>query len=157
MPNLDRFDIAILNCLQEDARATNVEIAERVNLSPSPCLRRIRNLEKSGVLQGYRATIGRKEVGLALTVFVEIKVGQHSRENSEAQQQALLAIPEVVSAFLISGTADFLAEVVVADLPAYEKLLTETLLALPGVSDIRSNFAIRTIKTAGPLKLPERK
>ena len=75
MPNLDKFEIAILKVLQEDARATNVEIAERVNLSPSPCLRRIRNLEKSGVLRGYRADIDRKEVGLGLTVFVEIKVG----------------------------------------------------------------------------------
>ena len=157
MPNLDKFDIAILRCLQEDARATNVEIAEKVNLSPSPCLRRIRNLEKSGVLRGYRADIDRKEVGLGLTVFVELKVGHHSRENSEAQQKALLAIPEIVSCFLISGTADFLAEVVVEDLSAYERLLTETLLTLPEVTDIRSNFAIRTMKTGGRLKLPEPK
>jgi DNA-binding Lrp family transcriptional regulator len=155
MLNLDKFDIAILRILQEDARATNVEIAERVNLSPSPCLRRIRNLEKSGVLRGYRADIDRKQVGLGLTVFVEIKVGRHSQENALSQQEALLAIPEVVSCFLISGSADFLAEVVVADLAAYETLLTETLLALPGVADIRSNFAIRTIKTGGTLKLPE--
>jgi DNA-binding Lrp family transcriptional regulator len=157
MPNLDKFDIAILRCLQEDARATNVEIAEKVNLSPSPCLRRIRNLEKSGVLRGYRADIDRKEVGLGLTVFVELKVGHHSRENSDAQQKALLAIPEIVSCFLISGTADFLAEVVVEDLSAYERLLTETLLTLPEVTDIRSNFAIRTMKTGGRLKLPEPK
>ncbi|PZM17055.1 Lrp/AsnC family transcriptional regulator [Rhizobium tubonense] len=157
MPNLDKFDIAILRCLQEDARATNVEIAEKVNLSPSPCLRRIRNLEKSGILRGYRADIDRKEVGLGLTVFVEFKVGHHSRENSDAQQKALLSIPEIVSCFLISGTADFLAEVVVEDLSAYERLLTETLLALPGVTDIRSNFAIRTMKTGGRLKLPEPK
>ncbi|ACP24591.1 putative AsnC family transcriptional regulator [Sinorhizobium fredii NGR234] len=154
MPKLDKFDIAILKVLQEDARATNVEIAERINLSPSPCLRRIRNLEKAGVLRGYRADIDRKEVGLGLTVFVEIKVGQHSQENARRQQEALLAIPEVVSCFLISGNADFLAEVVVEDLSAYERLLTETLLTLQGVTDIRSNFAIRTIKTAGPLKLP---
>jgi Lrp/AsnC family leucine-responsive transcriptional regulator len=126
MPNLDKFDIAILRCLQEDARATNVEIAEKVHLSPSPCLRRIRNLEKSGILRGYRADIDRKEVGLGLTVFVEFKVGHHSRENSEAQQKALLSIPEIVSCFLISGTADFLAEVVVEDLSAYERLVEIT-------------------------------
>lgn len=156
MPNLDKFDIAILKCLQEDARATNVEIAEKVNLSPSPCLRRIRNLEKLGVVRRYTADIDRKEVGLGLTVFVEFKVARHSKENSEAQQAALLAIPEIVSCFLISGTADFLAEVVVEDLSAYERLLTETLLTLPNVTDIRSNFAIRSIKTHGPLKLPER-
>jgi Lrp/AsnC family leucine-responsive transcriptional regulator len=156
MLNLDKFDIGILEALQEDARATNVEIAERVNLSPSPCLRRIRNLEKAGVIRGYRADIDRKEVGLGLTVFVEIKVGQHSRENSDAQQAALVAMPEVTAAFLISGTADFLAEVVVEDLSAYERFLTEKLLMLPGVADIRSNFAIRTVKTGAPLKLPQR-
>jgi DNA-binding Lrp family transcriptional regulator len=111
-------------------------------------------LEKSGVIRGYRADIDRKEVGLGLTVFVEIKVGHHSRENSEAQQAALIAMPEVTAAFLISGTADFLAEVVVEDLSAYEQFLTEKLLVLPGVADIRSNFAIRTIKTGRPLKLP---
>ncbi|MBZ9657008.1 Lrp/AsnC family transcriptional regulator [Phyllobacterium lublinensis] len=154
MPKLDKFDIGILEALQEDARATNVEIAERVNLSPSPCLRRIRNLEKSGVIRGYRADIDRKEVGLGLTVFVEIKVSQHSKENSDAQQAALLAMPEVTAAFLISGTADFLAEVVVEDLSAYERFLTEKLLVLPAVSDIRSNFAIRTVKATSPLKLP---
>jgi Lrp/AsnC family transcriptional regulator, leucine-responsive regulatory protein len=154
MPKLDNFDIGILEALQEDARATNVEIAERVNLSPSPCLRRIRNLEKSGVIRGYRADIDRKEVGLGLTVFVEIKVSQHSKENSDAQQAALLAMPEVIAAFLISGTADFLAEVVVEDLSAYERFLTEKLLVLPAVSDIRSNFAIRTVKATSPLKLP---
>jgi DNA-binding Lrp family transcriptional regulator len=157
MPNLDKFDIGILEALQEDARATNVEIAERVNLSPSPCLRRIRNLENSGIIRGYRADIDRKEVGLGLTVFVEIKVGQHSRENSDAQQAALIAMPEVTAAFLISGTADFLAEVVVEDLSAYERFLTEKLLVLPGISDIRSNFAIRTVKTGAPLKLPQRR
>ncbi|UWU15178.1 Lrp/AsnC family transcriptional regulator [Rhizobium sullae] len=155
MPNLDKFDLAILECLQQDARATNVEIAEKVNLSPSPCLRRIRNLEKAGVIRGYRADIDRKEVGLGLTVFVEFKVIHHSRENAESQQAALLAIPEIVSCFLISGSADFLAEVVVEDLAAYERLLTDTLLTLPNVSDIRSNFAIRSMKTHGPLKLPK--
>jgi DNA-binding Lrp family transcriptional regulator len=157
MPNLDKFDLAILKCLQEDARATNVEIADKVNLSPSPCLRRIRNLEKSGVIRGYTADIDRKKVGLGLTVFVEFKVAHHSRENAEAQQAALLAVPEIVSCFLISGTADFLAEVVVEDLAAYERLLTETMLTLPNVSDIRSNFAIRNMKTHGPLNLPEPK
>jgi DNA-binding Lrp family transcriptional regulator len=154
MPKLDNFDLAILNALQEDGRATNVEISEKANLSPSPCLRRIRNLEQSGVIRGYRADIDRNEVGLGLTVFVEIKVGRHSQEGAQAQHEALAAIPEVVSCFMISGSADFLAEVVVADLAAYERLLTGTLLALPGVSDIRSNFAIRSIKTGGPLKLP---
>src|SRR5262245_55402045 len=83
MPKLDNFDLPILNALQEDGRATNVDIAEKVNLSPSPCLRRIRALEQSGIIRGYRADIDRNEVGLGLTVFVEIKVARHSRENAQ--------------------------------------------------------------------------
>lgn len=154
MPKLDEFDLAILTALQEKGRATNVDIAEAVNLSPSPCLRRIRNLEQQGVIRGYRADIDRTRVGLGLTVFVEVKVGGHNKESASRLQEALTDVPEVISCFMISGTADFLAEVVVEDLPAYERVLTDKLLTLPGVTDIRSNFAIRTVKTAGPLKLP---
>jgi Lrp/AsnC family transcriptional regulator, leucine-responsive regulatory protein len=154
MPKLDNFDLAILSALQENGRAANVDIAEAVHLSPSPCLRRIRNLEEQGVIRGYRADIDRTKVGLGLTIFVEIKVGGHNKESANKLQDALVDVPEVVSCFMISGTADFLAEVVVEDLPAYERVLTDKLLTLPGVTDIRSNFSIRTVKTSGPLKLP---
>jgi Lrp/AsnC family transcriptional regulator, leucine-responsive regulatory protein len=154
MPKLDEFDLAILNALQENGRASNVDIAETVHLSPSPCLRRIRNLEEEGVIRGYRADIDRTRVGLGLTVFVEMKVGGHNRENANRFQEALAQVPEVISCFMISGGADFLAEVVVEDLPAYERVLTDKLLTLPSVTDIRSNFAIRTVKTSGPLRLP---
>jgi len=151
---LDRTDLRILRELQRDGRLTNVELAERVNLSPSPCLRRTRRLEEEGVIRGYRADLDRTRVGLGLTVFVEIKVGLHTRSNADALTAALRDIPEVVSCFMVSGGADFLAEVVVPDLPAYERLLSERLLTLPMVQDIRSNFALRAIKTAGPLALP---
>ncbi|MDH6268321.1 Lrp/AsnC family leucine-responsive transcriptional regulator [Rhizobium sp. SG_E_25_P2] len=154
MPKLDEFDLAIIDALQEDARMSNVDIAARVNLSPSPCLRRIRALEKAGVIRGYRADVDRRNIGLELTVFVFFKVIRHSRENAGNLQDALLALPEVVACHMISGEADFLAEVVVEDLAAYERLLTEKLLTLPEVTDIRSNFAIRTVKANGPLKLP---
>ncbi|WP_137154098.1 Lrp/AsnC family transcriptional regulator [Rhizobium sp. FKL33] len=156
MPKLDEFDLAIIDALQEDARMSNVDIAARVNLSPSPCLRRIRALEKAGVIRGYRADVDRRNIGLELTVFVFFKVIRHSRENAGNLQDALLALPEVVACHMISGEADFLAEVVVEDLAAYERLLTEKLLTLPEVTDIRSNFAIRTVKANGPLKLPGR-
>jgi DNA-binding Lrp family transcriptional regulator len=154
MPKLDEFDLGILGALQTNGRATNVEIAEAVHLSPSPCLRRIRNLEEGGVIRGYRADIDRTKVGLGLTVFVEMKVGGHNKESASRFQEALAGVPEVISCFMISGSADFLAEVVVEDLPAYERVLTDNLLTLPFVTDIRSNFAIRTVKSAGPLKLP---
>jgi DNA-binding Lrp family transcriptional regulator len=154
MPKLDDFDLAILSALQDNGRASNVDIADTVHLSPSPCLRRIRHLEESGVIRGYRADIDRTKVGLGLTVFVEMKVGGHNKESANRFQEALAEVPEVISCFMISGSADFLAEVVVEDLPAYERVLTDSLLTLPFVTDIRSNFAIRTVKAAGPLKLP---
>ena len=152
--DLDRTDLHILAALQGEGRLTNVELAERVALSPSPCLRRVKRLEAAGVVQGYRAVLDREAVGLGLTVFVEIKVERHSRENAQALQDALAVMQEVVSCHMVSGMADFLAEVVVADLRAYEALLTERLLVLPMVADIRSNMSLRRVKSEAPLPLP---
>ncbi len=153
-PALDAIDWRILAALQEDGRLTNVELAERVGLSPSPCLRRVRQLEASGVIRAYRALLDPRALGLDLTVFVELKVGRHSRENADAIEAALRAMPEVVACHMVSGAADFLAEVVVPDLAAYERFLSERLLVLPMIADIRSNFSLRQIKAAGPLPLP---
>ena len=150
---LDGIDRRILAALQTDGRLTNVELADRIGLSPSPCLRRLKRLEQAGVIRGYRAVLDRRAVGLGLTVFVGIKVGKHSRDNAE-MLNAALAAPEVVACHMVSGEADFLAEVVVPDLDAYERLLTDRPLTLPMIEGIRSNFALRTIKTDGPLALP---
>lgn len=155
MPKLDKFDLAILAALQDNGRATNVEVADKVGLSPSPCLRRIRLMEEAGIIRGYRADIDRRAVGLELTVFIAFKVAHHTRQHAQEFQQALQDLPEVVGCSMISGHSDFLAEVVVENLAAYEALLTDKLLVLPHVTDIQSNFAIRSVKTAGPLKLPD--
>ena len=149
----DRIDQRILDRLQADGRLSNVDLADRVGLSPSPCLRRVKQLEDAGMIDGYRAILNRKAVGLGLTVFVELKVGKHSRDNAAALQEALKALPEVVSCHMVSGSSDFLAEVVVPDLEAYERLITDRILTLPTIEDVRSNFAIRTIKSNGPLPL----
>lgn len=151
---LDRTDRRILGALQAEGRLANVELAERVALSPSPCLRRVKRLEEAGVVRGYRAVLDREALGLGLTVFVEIKVARHSRENARALGDALAALPEVVNCHMVSGTADFLAEVVAPDLRAYEALLTERLLTLPMVADIRSNVSLRRVKSDAPLPLP---
>ncbi|MFG6159206.1 Lrp/AsnC family transcriptional regulator [Halomonas sp. 1390] len=155
MPNtrLDAIDRRILAALQRDARLSNVQLAEEVNLSPSPCLRRVRQLEAAGLIRGYHAELDRGGVGLGLTVFVGVKVERHHEAEANAFREAVVALPEVVSAHLVSGESDFLLQVVVADLAAYERFLTGTLLRLPGVSDIRSNFAIQTVKEHGPLPL----
>jgi len=148
---MDPVDAQILSVLQADGRITNAELAERVRLSPSPCLRRVRRLERDGVISGYHATLDRRRVGLGVTVFVELKVDGHSAEVTEQIERALADVPEVVAAHIVSGPADFLLEVVVADLDHYERLLIGRLLTLPNVSDVRSNFALRTIKSGAPL------
>jgi Lrp/AsnC family leucine-responsive transcriptional regulator len=150
---MDAMDRKMLTTLQREGRITNAELAERLHLSPSPCLRRLRALERSGVIAGYRAVVDRKRAGLGLTVFVDLKVDDHSDRSAAAISEAVAAAPEIVSAHIVSGAADFRLEVVVADLDAYERLLFETLLKLPSVSDVRSNFALRTVKERSPLPL----
>lgn len=151
--NFDGYDRGILAALQRDGRLTNVQLAEEIGLSASPCLRRVRNLEETGVIRGYQATLDAEALGLGLTVFVGVKVERHHETDAERFRNAVLALPEVISAFLVSGESDFLLHVVVPDLRGYERFLTSVLLKLPGVRDIRSNFAIKEIKPQGPLPL----
>jgi Lrp/AsnC family leucine-responsive transcriptional regulator len=149
----DRVDRAIVSRLQIDGRLPNVDLAEAISLSPSACLRRVKALESSGIIAGYRAEVDRVRAGLGLTVFIELKVESHSQETSAQLEAALTAIPAVVACYLISGTADFFVEVVVPDLAAYEQLLLGQILAIPQVVSAQSNFAIRTVLNRGPLPL----
>jgi Lrp/AsnC family transcriptional regulator, leucine-responsive regulatory protein len=154
MEQIDSTDLRILRALQRDGRLPNVALAEEVNLSPSPCLRRLKRLEDRGVIAGYRAVLDRRRVGLGLTLYVGIKVAGHSDELANALEAAFNEMEEVVSAHIVSGpAADFLVEVVVPDLQAYERLLLKKLLTLPGVVDVNSNFSLRHIKSSGPLPL----
>ena len=150
---LDHVDRRLLAILQRDGRISNAALAEQLHLSPSPCLRRLRALEQDGVISGYTAILDRHTLGLGLTVFVELKVDSHSDVTAEAISDALLAAPEVLSAHIVSGPADFRLEVVVADLADYERLLFQTLLKLPHVVDVRSDFSLRAVKSNGPLPL----
>lgn len=148
---LDAIDLKILEELQADARLPNIALADRVGLSPSPCSRRVKLLEEAGVVEGYRAVLNRKAIGLGLTVFAGIRVGRHSLENADAFVSAVLAMPEVVACHLVSGDADFLIEAVVPDVAAYEATVLRRLLALPALRDIRSSFAMRSFRAGGPL------
>ncbi|MBI3516305.1 MAG: Lrp/AsnC family transcriptional regulator, partial [Proteobacteria bacterium] len=130
---LDAIDRKILAELQADARLTNVELADRVGLSPSPCIRRLKRLEADGVIEGYRATIDRAKVGLGLTLYVGVKTERHHDVEAAAFEDAVRALPEVISCHLLSGDIDFLLQIVVPDLAGYERLLMGTLLKLPGV------------------------
>jgi Lrp/AsnC family leucine-responsive transcriptional regulator len=153
-PNaFDRTDRAILAALQEHGRTANVDLAEKVRLSPSACLRRTKALEEAGVIAGYRAELDRTRIGLGLTVFIALRVEQHSRATSRVIEDALTAIPAVVACHVVSGDADFLVEAVVPDLAAYEELLLDQVLAIGPVTDARSTFAIRSVLSRGPLPL----
>lgn len=152
---MDATDLRILRVLQDDGRRSNVEVADLIGLSPSPCLRRIKRLEREGLIRGYRAILDREGTGLALTIFVEIRVEKHSKKSAQALHDQLSAMPEVINCHMVSGVADFLAEIVVPDLKSYERLLSERLLILPMIADIRSNFSLRRIKSDAPLPLSD--
>ena len=144
---LDNLDRRILDALQRNAKLSNAQLAEEVGLSPSPCLRRVRLLEEAGVIRGYHAELDRSKSGLGLTVFVGVKVERHH------DASAVIDLPEVISCHVVSGESDFLLQVVLPDLASYEDFLFSTLLKLPAVSDIRSNFAISTVKSQTALPL----
>ncbi|RBO86019.1 Lrp/AsnC family transcriptional regulator [Marinomonas aquiplantarum] len=150
--NIDKIDLQILAHLQEDGRLTNVALADEIHLSPSPCLRRVKQLEGQGVIQGYHARIDRLKAGFSMTVFVEVKLRNHADDYHLEFEQAILAMEDVISAHLVSGLADYKLEVVARDLPDYENILKQ-IQSLPHVKDIQSYFAIRSVKTSAPLPL----
>lgn len=152
-PELDAIDRCIIAELQADARLTNIELADRVGLSPSPCLRRVRRLADEGVIAGYRAVLNRSRVGLGLTVFLAVKIDRHANDRALDFEQAVTAMPEVVGCHLVAGEADYFLEVVVPDMERYQKFLVGKLLELPIVRDVRSSIAIQSLKADAPLPL----
>jgi Lrp/AsnC family leucine-responsive transcriptional regulator len=151
--DLDRIDRRIVAELQADARLSNVELADRVGLSPSPCLRRVKRLEREGYIEGYRAALRRDRIGLGFSVFVGVKIDGHANERALGFEEAVSAMPEVIACHLVSGEADYFLEVVVPDLERYQRFLVGKLLNLPIVKEVRSNIAIQTIKAGAPLPL----
>ena len=144
---MDKKDRQIIRELQRDGRLTNLELAERVNLSPSPCLRRLRNLETSGVIQGYTALIDQKAYGVPLTVFVSIALEKRSKETVRAFEQKVDDIDAILDCFLTTGDADYMLRVVVADLEVYENFVRQELHALPGIRSIDTRFAYGVVKS----------
>jgi Lrp/AsnC family leucine-responsive transcriptional regulator len=155
MPNiaLDAFDLKILNLLQEDGRLSNVDLANRIGLSPSPCLRRVKRLEAEGVIEGYSAKINRTKIGLGVTVFVAVGLDRHREEEAERFRRVVMKLPQVVSCHAISGEADFLLEIVIADLNDYSEFVLKRLRRIPGIKDLHSSFALETVKPSSPVPL----
>ena len=150
---LDATDRAILHILQDDARVTNNELAERVHLSPSACLRRVRRLEDQGVIDRYVTLVDPEAIGRPTTVFVEISLSSQEESQLDAFEAQVVARPEVVSCHLMAGNADYLVQVRCADVSDYERIHRTHLAVLPGITRIRSSFSLRTVcnRTTLPL------
>lgn len=150
---LDRIDRKILATLQEDGRLPNNELAERVGLSPSPCLRRVKALEEAGVIGRYVALVDPASVDLPVNIFVSVSLERQVEARLDGFEAAVMARPEVLECYLMTGDADYLLRVVVPDLVSYERFLKEHLTRIPGVANIRSSFALKQVRyrTALPL------
>jgi DNA-binding Lrp family transcriptional regulator len=158
MPNtlLDAVDWKILAALQEDARTTNVALAEKVGLTPSPCLARVRALEQAGLIRHYVTLLDAQALGLAVSVFIQVRLERQVERSLEAFERAIADRPEVMECYLMTGDADYLLRVQVADIAALERFIVEFLSRIPGIGNIHSSFALKQVKykTALPLALP---
>jgi Lrp/AsnC family transcriptional regulator, leucine-responsive regulatory protein len=153
MSDLDRFDLAILHELQSDGRLSNAELAQRVGLSAAPCWRRVRALEETGIIRGYRAEIDRHRIGLDVLAFVRLDADRNSGDVTRPLEEAIRAIPEVVSCHYISGTGTFELQVVSRDLLSFSQFAREVLLNLPSVKDLHTSFSLGEVKAGGRLPL----
>ena len=145
MISLDDVDRAILHQLQIDGRMTNAQLAEVIGLSPSACHRRVRRLEADGTIERYAAMVNRELVGRGVSVFVEISLDSPRAELLDDFEAAVMQIPYVMSCHLMAGDADYLVHVTCADVAGYEQIHREHIAVLPGVTRVRSSFAIRTV------------
>ena len=151
---LDRFDRRILDLLQQDGRLSNLDLAEQIGLSPSPCLRRVRALEQSGVVRGYRALLDAQRLGLTLMALVYISMDRHTPERFANFDARIQQLPEVLECLLITGQdADYQLKVVVRDMRAYEHLLLDQINRIDGVTGVHTSFVLRRVveRTAMPL------
>ncbi len=150
---LDEVDVRILEQLQGDARIPNVELAARVHLSPSPCLARVRRLERSGIIGRYVALLDAERVGLPVSVFIQVRLEEQVKRSLEVFEEAMSRRPEVMECYLMTGDSDYLLRVVVPDVAALERFIVDHLARVPGVANIRSSFALKqvTYQTALPV------
>ncbi|CAN7772618.1 Lrp/AsnC family transcriptional regulator [Cupriavidus necator] len=155
MTDLDQIDLTILGELQHDANLTNVELAARVNLSPSPCLIRVRLLERAGLIRKRVTLLDARRLGLNVNVFIPISLEKQTRSALESFERSVLALPQVMECYLMSGDSDYLIRVVVPDVQALEHFIIDKLTRLDGVASIRSSFALKQVKYQTALPLPE--
>ena len=154
MNQLDKFDWAILQELQNDARLTNAELAQRVGLSAAPCWRRVRALEESGYITGYHATLDRHKLGLGVLAFVRVDAAQNTADITLRMEESIRLLPEVTSCHYISGAGTFELQVVAKDLESFSSFIRNVLLRLPNVKDVHTTFSLGEVKSSSALPLP---
>lgn len=153
METLDKFDLAILQELQQDGRLTNAELASRVGLSAAPCWRRVRALEEGGFILGYRAELDRRKMGLGVLAFVRVDAERNTGDATRQLEEAIRQLPEVISCHYISGNGTFELQVVAQDLDGFSRFALHSLINLPNVKDLHTSFSLGEVKAAGPLPL----
>jgi DNA-binding Lrp family transcriptional regulator len=154
--DLDAIDLKILKELQKDARLTNVDLAARVNLSPSPCLARVRALEQGGFIRQRVTLLDPMRLGLNVNVFIHISLENQRREGLDEFERAIAALPSVMECYLMSGDTDYLLRVLVSDVQALERLIVDDLTRIPGIRNIRSSFALKQVLYTTAVPVPDR-
>ncbi len=147
---LDAVDRKLLQLLERDARATVAELAEAVNLSTSPCWRRIRRLEEEGLIEGYQARLNRRALGWGVLAFVTVTIEDHEHDTATAFEHAVAAHPEIIACWSVAGSSDFVMQVVAADLDTYADFAMTTIRRFPGIKAMQTTFTLKEIKAPGP-------
>ncbi len=152
---LDQIDRKILHHLQENARITNADLAEKVGLSPTPCLRRLRRLETEGIIKGYHTEVNREALGIGVTVVIMIKLEREDEASLRSFEADIRERPEVMECYLVTGKFDYFLRVIIPTLAAYETFLSETLLRMNNVASVESSFTLREVTKKNVLPLPK--
>jgi Lrp/AsnC family leucine-responsive transcriptional regulator len=152
--NIDSTDLRILTELQNDSSLTNIELARRVHLSPSPCLTRVKSLEAAGVITRYVALVNPKQLGLTLSVFISISLKEQSKSALAEFEERIAEHDEVMECYLMTGDSDYLIRVAVTDISALEKFILDQLSPISGIEKIRSSFALKQVRYKTALPMP---
>jgi Lrp/AsnC family transcriptional regulator, leucine-responsive regulatory protein len=155
MEKFDRYDRILLQALQENGRASNVELSDKANLSAPQCYRRVRRLEVDGVIRGYAAQVAPSAVGLSVVAFVSLSIDREQVKKVRELEKAIRLFPEILECYTISGDFDYLLKVVATDLKSLSNFLTDRLMQVPGVAGVRSTICLEEIKAASPVPIGE--
>ncbi|AZG85423.1 MULTISPECIES: Lrp/AsnC family transcriptional regulator [Pseudomonas] len=155
-PTLSPIDVRILTALQQDGRITNQTLADQIGMSASPCWRRVRQLEEHRYIQGYRAVLDRRKIGLGVMVFIRISIDSHSEAEARKFEKEVMQLEDVVACYSIGGDADFLLQVVAPDLDSFADFAMTVVRRLPGIKEMQSMFVLKEIKpfVSFPVKQP---